>query len=65
VYIDLDATEDDQIVVIEVTGKKEKSYIRLTDLLYGGLTSLAVIAHPPFGKIGLDTVTAESIHGGA
>lgn len=41
VYIDLEATEDDQIVVTEVRDKKEKSYIRLTDLLYGGLTSLA------------------------
>ena len=41
VYIDLDATEDDQIVVTDVSGKNDKSYIRLTDLLYGGLTSLA------------------------
>ena len=41
VYIDLDATDDDQIVVTEVGSKDAKSYIRLTDLLYGGLTSLA------------------------
>jgi len=51
VYIDLDATEDDQIVVIEVTGKNEKSYIRLTDLLYGGLTSLAAFDGAYHGKL--------------
>ena len=41
VWIDLDATEDEQIVVSDVGTKSAKSYIRLTDLLYGGLRSLA------------------------
>jgi hypothetical protein len=41
VYIDLDASEDEQIVVTDVSHKKAKTYIRLTDLLYGGLTALA------------------------
>jgi hypothetical protein len=41
VYIDLDAPTDEQIVVTDVSHKKDKTYIRLTDLLYGGLTSLA------------------------
>ncbi|ABQ30008.1 DUF262 domain-containing protein [Acidiphilium cryptum] len=51
VYIDLEATEDDQIVVTEVSDKKEKSYIRLTDLLYGGLTSLAAFDGAYHGKL--------------
>ncbi len=41
VYIDLDATEDEPIVVSDVSAKEAKSFIRLTDLLYGGLKSLA------------------------
>jgi hypothetical protein len=41
VYIDLDATEDDQLVITDVSQKETDSYISLTDLLYGGLTSLA------------------------
>jgi hypothetical protein len=44
VYIDLDASGEDQIVVTDVSQKSEKSYIRLTDILYGGLTSLAAFA---------------------
>lgn len=40
-YVDLEAEEDEQIVVLDISGKKEKSYIKLTDLLYGGLMLLA------------------------
>ncbi|OUS77296.1 hypothetical protein B1748_09145 [Paenibacillus sp. MY03] len=41
IYLDLNASEDDQIVTLDVTDKDEHSYIRLTDLLYGGLSLLA------------------------
>lgn len=41
VYIDLDAGEDEPIVVTDVSAKESKTFIRLTDLLYGGLRSLA------------------------
>lgn len=40
-YADLDASEDEQIVILDIATKPEKSYIKLTDLLYGGLTMLA------------------------
>lgn len=41
-YIDLEASEDEQIVVTELEERTdEKSYIKITDLLYGGLTLLA------------------------
>ncbi len=41
VYIDLQAKEDEQIVITDIAGKDLKSIIRITDLLYGGITSLA------------------------
>jgi len=42
VYIDLDAAEDEQLVVTEVlSDRNQNSFIRLTDLLHGGLTALA------------------------
>ncbi len=41
IYLDLTATEDDQIVTLEIADKEPDSYIRLTDLLYGGFTLLA------------------------
>ena len=41
VYIDLDSSEDEPIVVTDVSAKEPKTFIRLTDLLYGGLKSLA------------------------
>ena len=41
IYIDLDASEDEPIAVTDISDKEKKSNIRLTDLLYGGLTSLA------------------------
>lgn len=40
-YLDLEASEDDLIVILDIENRNSKSYIRLTDLLYGGLTLLA------------------------
>ncbi|MBS1793151.1 MAG: DUF262 domain-containing protein [Acidobacteria bacterium] len=40
IYINLDASEDDEIVVIDKEGLDESALIRLTDLLYGELTLL-------------------------
>lgn len=40
-YVDLEADEDEQIVILDLSGKIEKSYIKLTDLLYGKLILLA------------------------
>lgn len=40
-FIDLTANEDEQIVVIETEGKNKSALIKITDLLYGGLTLLA------------------------
>ena len=41
IYIDLDAGEDEPIVVTDVSAKGAKTFIPLTDLLYGGIRSLA------------------------
>jgi hypothetical protein len=35
IYIDLDATDEEPIVVTDVSAKEDKSFIRLTDLLHG------------------------------
>lgn len=51
VYIDLDATDEEQIVVTDVSHKQDKSYIRLTDLLYGGLKSLAAYDSGYHGRL--------------
>ncbi len=40
IYVDLQATPEDQIVITDLAGKDESSCIRLTDLLYGGLEKL-------------------------
>jgi len=40
IYINLDAEEDDEIVVIDKDGLDESALIRLTDLLYGELSLL-------------------------
>jgi hypothetical protein len=40
-YIDLDSSDDEPIVVADVSTKQPMTFIRLTDLLYGGLKSLA------------------------
>lgn len=41
IYIDLDAKEDEQIIIIDISNKEEKTYIKITDLLYGGIRLLA------------------------
>jgi hypothetical protein len=41
IYNDLDALEDDQIAITDVSDRQKKTYIRLTDLLHAGLSSLA------------------------
>lgn len=40
-FIDLKAKEDEQIVILDIQDKEENTFIRITDLLYGGLTFLA------------------------
>lgn len=41
IFIDLNAASDEQIVILDTYDKDPSSIIRLTDLLYGGLTLLA------------------------
>lgn len=41
IFINLNATEDDEIVTIDIEGLEPGTFITLTDLLYGGLTLLA------------------------
>ena len=40
-YIDLEAGEDEQIVIVDPEGREATSLIKVTDLLYGGFASLA------------------------
>ena len=40
-FIDLDAEEDEQIVFTDISGKSDETYVKIKDLLYGGLTLLA------------------------
>lgn len=40
-YIDLTASENDDIVVIDIAGKEQSDVIKLSDLLHGGLRLLA------------------------
>lgn len=44
-YINLKASEEEDIVVLDITKKDDKNFIKLSDLLYGGLTFLA--NYPP------------------
>ena len=44
-YINLSANEDEQIVSTEIEDSEDRNYIKVTDLLYGGLTLLA--SYPP------------------
>ncbi len=41
IFIDLESKEDEKIVTHEIDDRKKEQLIKLTDLLYGGLTSLA------------------------
>ncbi|QEC74810.1 DUF262 domain-containing protein [Mucilaginibacter ginsenosidivorax] len=40
-YVDLDAQDDQQIVIVDISGKNAESIIRVTDLLTGSFTMLA------------------------
>lgn len=41
IYVDLNAKEDEQIVIMDIEGREEHTFIQLKDLLYGDLTLLA------------------------
>ena len=41
IYVDLNAKEDEQIVIMDVESREEHTFIPLKDLLYGDLTLLA------------------------
>lgn len=41
IYVDLNAREDEQMVIMDVEGRKEHTFISLQELLYGHLTMLA------------------------
>ena len=41
IYIDLDAKEDEKIVITDIEGKETGKIIKLNELIYGGITSLA------------------------
>lgn len=41
IFIDLEAKEDEKIVLNEIEGRESNQFIKLTDLLHGGLTLLA------------------------
>jgi hypothetical protein len=51
-YIDLDAKEDEQIVVLDITDKHKQSFIKVTDLLYGGIPLLASYPEKYLEKLG-------------
>lgn len=38
IYVDLEAEEDEQIVITDIEGRNEKEYIRVTELITGGLS---------------------------
>jgi hypothetical protein len=50
-YVDLEAKEDEQIIITDVSGKDENSIIRIMDLLYGGLTLLAKYPEKYYKKL--------------
>ena len=41
IYVDLNAKEDEQIVIMDIEGREEHTFISLKDLLYGGVRLLA------------------------
>lgn len=51
IYINLSADESEAIVTTDVTDLKENTYIRLRDLLYGGLTTLAAFPKEHHAKL--------------
>lgn len=51
IYIDLNAGESDTIVTTDIAELPEENRIRLTDLLYGGLTTLAAFPQEHHAKL--------------
>ncbi|MEI6947321.1 DUF262 domain-containing protein [Paraflavisolibacter sp. H34] len=60
IYIDLEAKEDDQIVIVDVSGKEEGSIIKITDLLKGGIKMLAKYDEKYLDKLDLYKNTIQS-----
>jgi len=52
IYIDLEANEDEKVVTNEIEDKKKEQLIKLTDLLYGDLTSLVQFPAKYHNKLG-------------
>lgn len=52
-WLDLEATEEDDLVLLDVKGKKESGYIRLHDLLHGDFAFLASFAKAAQDRIRL------------
>lgn len=51
IFVDLTATPDEQIVITDLTEKDPRLCIRLCDLLYGGLSTLAAYPEPFHEKL--------------
>lgn len=60
IYIDLEADDDDQIVVVDTAGKDANAVIRITDLLNGSLTTLAKYDEKYHHKLDLYKKTIQS-----
>jgi hypothetical protein len=60
IYIDLEATEDDQIVLVDITGKNEGAIIRITELLNAGLKTLAKYEEVYHSKLDLYKKTIQA-----
>lgn len=52
-WLDLEATEEDDLVLLDVKGKKEESFIQLQDLLHGEFDFLASFPKPAQQRIKL------------
>lgn len=51
IYVDLNAKEDEQIMITDVEGLEEYTFISLKDLLYGNLTLLTSFPEHHHGKL--------------
>jgi len=60
IYIDLEAKEDEKIVTNEIEDKEKEQLIKLTDLLYGDLTSLVQFPAKYHSKLAEYKKTIES-----
>jgi hypothetical protein len=52
-WLDLEATEEDDLVLLDVKGRKESGYIMLQDLMHGDFAFLASFAKPAQDRIRL------------